>query len=169
MARIFLTGDKKLEATLKRLADKEADKIAKSALGAGLTVMVSAIRKAAPVGPTGNLKAGIGKRLEKGKRGGAFTAKAGINVGKRTKAVLSRKNFGPHAHLVALGTKARIRKSIGGKFGYITNPTPSQLSTGTMPKNPFVKHAASSSKTAVRAAMRKRAAKALAKAVAKSK
>lgn len=166
MARAFLTGDKQLEATLKRLADKEADKISRSALGAGLAKVQSAIRKAAPEGETGQLKAAIGKRLEKGKRGGRITAKTGINVGKN---IVKKGKFAPHAHLVALGTKARTRQAIGGKFGFISKPTEQQLSTGTMPSNPFVKQAAQSSRSTAIAAMRKRAAKALAKAAAKSK
>jgi len=171
MARKFLTGDKELEAMLKSLADKAADKIAKSALGAGLTVIRKAIKKAAPVGPTGNLKASIGKRLEKGKRGGVMTAKAGINVGKKTKkekttGIMAR---APHAHLVALGTQRRSRKTLGGKFATIVNPTPEQLATGTMPANPFVKQAAESAMGAASIAMRKQAAKALAREAAKAK
>jgi HK97 gp10 family phage protein len=168
MARKILTGDKELEATLKQLSDRHADRIAKSALGAGLGKIQAAIRKVAPVGPTGNLKAGIGRRLEKGNRGGKFTAKTGINVGKR-KAGKTTKGPAPHAHLVALGTKPRTRKVIGGKFGFITKPTDEQLSTGTMPSNPFVKQAYQSSRSAAFAAMRKLAAKVLAKAVAKRK
>ena len=170
MARKILTGDKELEATLKELADKAADRVAKSALGAGLNVIRRAIKKAAPVGPTGNLKASIGKRLEKGKRGRAFTAKAGINVGRKTKkekttGIMAR---APHAHLVALGTQRRSRKTLGGKFANIVNPTSEQLSTGTMPANPFVKQAAASAQGAAAIAMRKQAAKALAREAAKA-
>jgi HK97 gp10 family phage protein len=170
MARKFLTGDKEIEATLKALSDKSADKVAKSALGAGLTVIRGAIRKAAPVGKTGNLKASIGKRLEKGKRGKVFTAKAGINVGKKTKkekttGVMAR---APHAHLVALGTQRRSRKVLGGKFASITNPSAEQLTTGTMPANPFVNQAAASAMGAASLKMRKQAAKALAREVAKA-
>ena len=173
MTRIYLTGDKELEATLKNLADKEAYKIARSALGAGLSKMAAAIRRAAPVGPTGNLKANIGKRLEKGKRGGKIMAKAGVNVGKTKKtekaAGKSGRDRAPHAHLVALGTQRRARQAIGGRFAGIRNPTDQQLSTGTMPANPFVKQAVQSSKSSVTEAMQKRAAKALAKALQKIK
>jgi hypothetical protein len=172
MVRKILTGDKELEATLRTLADKAADRVAKSALGGGLVVTAKAIRKAAPVGETGNLKAGIGRRLEKGKRGGAFVAKAGVNVGKRTKAEKTAgrlaKQRAPHAHLVALGTKQRFRKTIGGKFSYIKEPTASQLSSGAMPKYEFVSTAAKSVQSAARAAMRKRAEKALAREAIKA-
>ena len=173
MARSFLTGNKEIEALLKKMADKEADKISRSALGAGLSVIAKAIKKAAPVGPTGNLRNSIGKRLEKGKKGGAITAKTGINVGKRTKKEKTAGKLttgrAPHAHLVALGTVARNRKSIGGKFSYVKTPSEQQLSTGTMPANPFAKVAASSAMASANAAMVKQAKKALAKAIAKSK
>ncbi len=170
MARKYLTGDKGLEATLAKLAGKEADRIAKSALGAGLTVIAKAQRKAAPVGKTGAVKASIGKRLESGKRGNSFTAKAGINVGKQSKKPkLTGMNINaPHSHLVALGTAQRSRKTIGGKFSYITKPTEQQLSTGIMPSNPFIKVAYEAANGNAAEAMRKRAEKALAKAALKA-
>jgi hypothetical protein len=167
MARKFLTGDKELEATLRKLADKEADKIARSALGAGLTALAKAEKKAAPVGKTGAVKASIGKRLERKKRSGVIVAKAGINVGKQTKKK-QRTGRAPHSHLVALGTKQRTRKTIGGKFSYITKPTEKQLNTGVMPKNDFIKRAATGATGSVMSAMHKQATKSLARAAAKA-
>lgn len=164
MARAYLTGDKELEATLKRLSDKSADRVARSALGAGLSVLAKAMKKLAPVGKTGNLKQSIGRRLEKGKRGGTIVAKAGVNVGKGAQ---KKGRTAPHSHLVVLGTKLRVRERLGGKFAWITHPTPQQLSTGIMPSNPFIRNATQSSKGAVQAAMRKRAAKKLAQEIAK--
>lgn len=160
-ARMWITGDAELEGKLRHLEMKVADRIAKSCLSAGLTVLARGMKKLAPVGETGALKASIGRRLEKGKRGGVFTAKAGINVGKisskQAAKDLRRIAKAPHSHLVALGTKPRTRKTIGGKFGYIKNPTSQQLSTGSMPSNEFVRIAYLASKSAVAAAMRRRA------------
>lgn len=160
MARKIITGDKELEATLKHLADKSADAVARSAVGGALAVLKRNIKKAAPVGPTGNLKASVGSRFDKAarKNRNTVTAKAGLNVGKKTKR---KKVNGPHAHLVALGTKPRFRKTLGGKFAGIKNPTNDQLSTGTMPSNAFVRDATGRSVSQMRTASVKRATKAL--------
>ena len=107
MARKIITGLPELEKTLKNLADKTADKIARSALRAGVVVVAKAEKAAAPVGKTGQLKASIGSRVGKG-RGGIFQAKAGVNVGKRTKAKQAKGPMAPHAHLAALGTQPRM-------------------------------------------------------------
>lgn len=155
MARRFIVGDLQLEATLKHLADKSADKIAKSAIGAGLTVLVKAMKKESPVGATTAVKNSIGRRFEKNKRTGVVTAKAGVNVGKRKKNQIGR--AAPHSHLVILGTKARRRKTIGGRFAFIRNPTDAQLSTGSGRSNPFVRRSVSASTTAVAQAMHKKA------------
>ena len=168
MARKILTGDKELEATLKKLADKSADRVARSVLGAGLTVIAKAMRNAAPVGKTGSVKASIGKRNQRNKRKGLFEAKAGVNVGKKKKQLSTAIATAPHGHLVALGTKPRFRKSIGGRFGYIKNPSQQQLSTGTMPSNPFIKQAYESARGNAAAAMKKRAEKALAREAIKA-
>jgi HK97 gp10 family phage protein len=166
MARTILTGDKEIENTLTKLADKAADRVARNALGAGLTVVAKAMKQAAPVGKTGAVKASIGKRNEKKKRTGVMEAKAGINVGKKTK---QKGRFAPHAHLVALGTKPRQRKRIGGRFSYLKNPTPQQLSTGTMPANSFVRMAYESSRSAARTAMTIAAKRSLGREVAKAR
>jgi hypothetical protein len=171
MARQFITGDRELEKTLKTLADKAADQIARSAIGAGLTVMKGAIKKAAPVGNTGMLKKSIGSRFERAKKGRPVVAKAGINIGKRKKNRPHKVAIGPHAHLIALGTDDRIRNRIGGKFAYLKNPTPRQRFTGRVTPNGFVKAATLSSTARVAAVMKKRAQKKLddwAKALARA-
>ena len=120
MARQFITGDVELEKTLAKLADKAADRVARSAIGAGLTVMKGAIKKAAPVGKTGMLKKSIGSRFQRASHGKPVVAKAGVNVGKKKKKEINTKRA-PHAHLVALGTKARTRKRLGGKYASTVN------------------------------------------------
>lgn len=185
MARSVFTGDRQVEKLLKKLADKAGDRVAKSCISAGTSVLRKEIKKAAPKGPTGNLKKSVGSRIS-GRIGKDYVAKAGINVGKRTakqtetrtisgqtfefkgvkrlkgKYAAAMKRSGkstiaPHAHLVALGTRRRFRSRLGGKFSYITNPTKSQLRTGKMPANPFVKRATRAAKGAIRAAMIKAA------------
>lgn len=169
MSRKVITGDKELEATLATLADKAADRVAKSALGAALTVAARAMKKAAPIGQTRTLRDSIGKRNERNKRNGIHTAKAGINVGKRKKKPDAGKVINaPHAHLVALGTQRRQRTKLGGLFAGIKNPTQEQLSTGVMPSNPFIKRAYEASRAVARTAAQRRAAKALAREAAKA-
>lgn len=145
--RKWITGDKELERTLATLGDaKTADRIAKSAIGAGLTVLNRAIKALVPVGQTGNLKSSIGRRLERSKSTKwRAVGKAGVNVGKTRKDGTHKR--APHSHLVALGTKERFHKS--GK------------SVGRMPANPFVRLATAASGPAVKEAMHARAAKAL--------
>lgn len=148
MARGFVTGDKEIERKLKQLSEKGADRVARNILNAQLRSLVKAMKAAAPVGPTGNLKQGLGSRLEKERRTHLQQAKAGIEVGKRSrkKAIkrlraVGRTQYAPHGHLVGLGTEQRARKRIGGRFRVIQNPTPEQLSTGTMPANDFIRRA----------------------------
>lgn len=171
MARLVLTGDKQIEATLKKLSDKGADKIATAAVRAGLNVISAGIRKESPKGETGTLKKSIGSRFEKKTRRTTTTAKAGIGVGKRKRSEKDVKRIirAPHGHLVALGTAQRTRKTIGGAFRSIVNPTPEQLSTGTMPSDPFVKRGYEKAKAKAAAKMKARAAMALEKVAAESR
>lgn len=166
MQAITITGDKELDANLATLQTKVGARLTKYALKAGVSKLSAAIRKAAPVGPSGNLKASVGSRVEK-TRDGIVTAKAGLNVGKRT--VKRRGRTAPHSHLVALGTKARFRNAVGGKFAYLKHPNRQQLSTGIMPANSFVKTAADSAQPSAFAAMRKNVERNLAKELAKLK
>jgi len=163
MARQIITGVPELEAVLSKLADKAADRVARSALGGGLTVATKRIRQAAPKGKTGALKKSIRSRFNRAKGNQPPSAKVGINVGKqkKTAAGFKKRIRAPHAHLVALGTKQRKRKALGGRFAYITKPTSRQLSTGTMPSNPFLKKAFEAARPETMKRIRERAARAL--------
>lgn len=176
MARKIITGDAELEKKLKGLSDKAADKIARSALSGAMWYTAKVMRRAAPVGATGDLQKSIGSRFEKGNKKNKPVAKVGINVGKQTKkrqqktqAEIGRIIRAPHGHLVALGTKRRTRKTIGGRFAFLNPAKPEQLTTGVMPAEPFVKQAYEAARAGVTAAMTKRATKALAREVAKQK
>lgn len=145
---------------LKGMQDRDADRIARSALGAGASVVRKEMRRNAPEGPTKNLKKSIGSRLVRNRRKFVVQAKTGINVGKRTKkqiATRGKTHRAPHGHLVALGTKPRVRNRIGGKFSWVTSPTRAQLSTGKMPANSFVRDTSRSSLSRARQAMASKA------------
>lgn len=163
---LTFTGDKAIDAKLATLQTKVGARLARYALKAGVSKLASAIRKAAPVGPTGNLKKSVGSRIEEKGRG-VFVAKTGLNVGKRS--VKRRGRMAPHSHLVAIGTQQRYRQSLGGRFAFVKHPTSQQLSTGVMPANPFVKVAAAGAQSSAVAAMRKNVERNLAKELANLK
>ena len=171
MVRQYVTGIPELEATLSKLADKSADRVARSAIGGGLTIAAKRIRQAAPKGKTGALKKSIRSRFIKQSGSRPTTAKVGVNVGKQKKTAegLVKRIKAPHAHLVALGTKRRKRKKLGGKFAFIKQPSSQQLSTGTMPENPFLRKAFEAARPETMQRMRDRAAKALEREAAKAR
>lgn len=126
---VRITGVKKVDRRLKRLALKDAKRIGRAAINKGMTPVVKEIRKATPKGPTGTLKKAVGKRNKKNRRTGIQEAKVGYNVGlkhRKAKPGAKRKpkKRAPHAHLFGIGTKSRSWKS--GK------------STGRMPGNKAV-------------------------------
>ena len=101
MATATLTGDKALDRKLKRLADKEAKKIARKAVRSGMAVVGKALKQAAPDKPT---RKSIGNRQKRSK-GLLVTAKIGINVAKK-------KNKKVYTALwTTLGTAVRKTKS----------------------------------------------------------
>jgi HK97 gp10 family phage protein len=128
----YLTGDERLHKKLRQLIEA-GDKSAGKAMRKGATKIAGAIRKEAPVGPSKTLKKSIGSKVKRSAKRGITDARAGIGVGKK-KAKTAR-----HGHLVGLGTTLRRRKKLGGKFAGVDNPSDTQLSTGTMPSNDFVK------------------------------
>lgn len=145
------TGEKELEKILKTMSGRAAERISSAALSGGLTVLRREMRKAAPVGKTGQLKKSIGSRNEKNKRNGIRTAKAGINVGRTRKTTVRA----PHGHLVALGTKERFTKS--------------GASRGRVVANGFIQSATSAAQGQLTAAMVKRAKKTLERELRKAK
>jgi HK97 gp10 family phage protein len=171
VARQIITGVPELEAVLSKLADKAADRVARSAIGGGLTVAAKRIRQAAPKGKTGAFKKSIRSRFNRKQGSRPVSAKVGINVGKQKKTAegLVKRIKDPLAHLVALGTKRRKRKKLGGKFAFIKQPSSQQLSTGTMPENPFLRKAFEAARPETMQRMRDRAAKALEREAAKAR
>lgn len=160
-ARIYMTGDKQVERMLRNMQTKDADRISKRCIRAQLNEGVKEVRKGAPRGETKALAKSVGARLERKRKTHEVVGKFGINVGKRSKkAVASRgkTHRAPHGHLVALGTKLRTRKRIGGKFAGITNPTAQQLRTGRMNPNKFVSEGTARARPKMAAAAQRKAA-----------
>lgn len=135
-------------------------RIARSVENAGLRALVRAEKAAAPIGDTKQTRQSLGKSITLKNPIGLIEGKTGIGVAQKSRPAK------PHAHFNA-GTKPRYRKSLGGKFRWILRPTAAQLRTGTMPANPFVSRAASSSTSAVQAAMTTAGQKALTRETAK--
>lgn len=106
MATSF-TGDRALDRRLASLEKREAKKFARKAINAALTIANKSIKSEAP---SKRVRKSIGKRFKKNKRTNVTEAKAGINVGKKRGA----NTRAPHAHLVALGTRRRKRRRLGG-------------------------------------------------------
>lgn len=107
------TGIPELDRKLKTLGDAGSRRVARSALGKGMTVIAKRIRAEVPESATKghgtkNIKASIGKRYAKNRRTGVMQARVGIDVGKK------RAQQKPQAHLRALGTVERKRTRIGG-------------------------------------------------------
>ena len=138
---VVITGVKELDAKLKRLSTKTAKKAARAGLGAGLTVLAKKMRQMAPKATTPghsnrSIKASIGKRQKKDKVTGITSAVAGIDVGKKKSKQV------PQAHLLALGTVVRTRKSVGGKFKGSENK-----GTGKVIGNDFIKRASDAARS----------------------
>lgn len=160
--QIVMTGMKEFDNKLKDMETKAGNRIARATIGAGLTQLKKSIKAAAPEW----MKASIGARQGKNPRKGVYEAKAGVNVGKRTKK--SARNWNAWVPVAVLGTMLRRRKSIGGKFSYITNPTQAQLSTGQIKPHPIVKQGLAAAKGSMTTAMQAAFDRALAKEVAKA-
>ena len=164
---VFFTGFEPMMKNLQQLeSPKIRDRIIKEGLGSGLNRLRTAIRKEAPKGPTGILRGAIGRQVKKGKQGGVWFAKVGVNVG--VKRASARR--APHGHLVALGTKQRSRRHIGGRFSFLdaaAQKHPLMLSTGKMPENDFVGRGYNKAIGKAMATLEKRIAKKLASEVKK--
>jgi hypothetical protein len=160
-AQIRMTGIKEFDDKLKQMERKASNRIATQVLKAGARKAVKAIQNVSPEW----MKDGIGSNVGTNKRKDVFEAKIGINVGKRSK----KKAKADWAAAQVLGTVKRTRKTIGGKFSYITRPSESQLSTGQEKAKGVVKQGMTAAQSTIQAAMKDKFNKALAKEVAKAK
>jgi len=87
-----LSGDKELLAALDKLPMAVGGKVIKNAIRAGGRQITKAAKEKAPLGPTGNLRKGIGTKLV-------------VYQGDETAVLMVGVNFrkAPHAHLVEYG------------------------------------------------------------------
>ena len=138
MADRIITGIEQVDRKLLLLATKDANRIARSGLNAGLTSLARTIRREIDAEPISRelkkaLKLTVGKRLENNSRRFDVGAKAGFGVGKNTRAkkaqiakrklkrgTAQRKGVGissANVHWFALGTARRStnspRRSVG--------------------------------------------------------
>ncbi len=152
---VTLSGLTQFERNLIKLATSIPDRVMIASAKAAVRVVAKGIKAAAaPHKKTGGLFRSIGGRAAKRIDGTISTAKAGVGLGKLTKRQKEKGvSKGRHGHLVGLGTKPRQRVKIGGRYAVIKRPTPSQLSTGTMPADDFVKRGYVSSYSEMQSAM----------------
>lgn len=160
LVSVTMTGVKQFDDKLKTMELKAANRVARNTLGAGARVVQKAVKSIAPA----SIKKSVGLRNEKGKRSGRLETKVGINVGKRG----GRTEFKRWAPLIVLGSVKRKRERIGGKFSYITKPTPDQLSTGQIKKHDIVNQGFAASKGSANSAMKKAFDRSVAREVAKA-
>ena len=163
------SGMSQFERNLARLATTIPDRVMIAAAKSAVRVVTKGIKSAAAVHKkTGGLFRSIGGRVARRVDGSVSTAKSGVGLGKLTKKQKEKGvSKGRHGHLVGLGTKPRQRVKIGGRYAVIKRPTPSQLSTGTMPADDFVKRGYVSSYSEMQLAMAMAATKTLTREAAK--
>lgn len=159
-ASMFLTGVPELDKKLEQMERKAGNRVARNTLGAGARVVQKAIKAISPA----KIKDSVGMRNEKSRRSGKLETKVGINVGKRSKT-----RWAQWAPLIVLGSKFRTRKTIGGLFSYIKNPTAAQLATGVIPKTDIVNRGVAASKGSADSAMNKAFKRSLEREIAKAK
>ena len=116
-----ITGDRKLDAKLKRLGDKAAKKVSAQGIRAGLRVIVKAIKSEIP-SHMKEAKKAIGSHFKR-KKSGEVTAKVGAAVGKKKTAAGGRGDKpgvgigAANIHWLLLGTGERTQKTTGRKTG----------------------------------------------------
>lgn len=98
-----------------------ANRVARHAIGKGLTVMAKAMRRMAP---SRSFRAAIGRRNAIPKGRSRHVAKVGLNVN------VGKGKWMPHAHLAILGTGQRIR---GNKLGSTETAQPGNSKKGVVP------------------------------------
>lgn len=132
-ASISLEGVNQVWREIKRFEKRVGPRIAGRMLGAGMRSFAAGVKREIPKTQTPGhsnrrLKKSVGYRYAK-TRSGIQSAKFGFRVGRR------KANAAPHAHLYVLGTKARTRRRIGGRFARFKA---AKRTTGMMPGRPNI-------------------------------
>lgn len=138
-----LSGFPVVHGVIKELGERFGNtierKLARAALGAGVTEMAKIIRERSP--KRTRIRKSIAGKQKNNKYIGRYEAKAGLNVG-------SKRGTAPHAHFFTLGTANRYHKKTG-KF------------VGRVQPNDFVRRAADEGGPRVIVAMTRRITKRL--------
>ena len=147
-----ITGDKRTDRRLARLESRDAKRIGRRVVTAGVRVMAKGIKAEVPIASTAghsnkSTKRAIGWRNKKNRRTNVQEAKAGGNVGKK------KGQRAPHIHLITIGTRRR--------------QTSSGANRGRVSGNDFVKRAARKTRGAMVAKMRQSARENIAREVRK--
>lgn len=117
----MITGQRKLIRNLNAVGDRIAKKVARSAIGAGQTVIAKSIRQEVPPRYK-ELRKAVNKKLKKSRKGG-YDAKIGAGVGKQKPPKRSGQNSGgvgisgANIHWAVFGTDDRTVKSTGKAAG----------------------------------------------------
>lgn len=127
----FVTGDRKLDRTLKIIATKVAEKAVASGIRAGLGELRKSIRAQIPQ-PA--VRKAVATRFKRRKKAGTVEAKAGFGVGKQKKlqTVRARPGVGiskTNAHWYGLGTSERRQRTTGRRTGRM--PASQAVTLGT--------------------------------------
>jgi len=104
-----IEGMDELLRKLSTLDKKSGKRVLRKSTRAASAIFLKAVRKAAPVGPTGNLKKSVGRQYKWNGRASTDVAKTGPQFAKEGEE--------PHGHLVELGTKERTVKNLYGRPG----------------------------------------------------
>ena len=135
---IKVEGMQELLRKLKQLDTRSGRKVLRKGTNAAAKPLVRAVKSAAPVGPTKNLRRSIGKKSKFYRTSTTDVAIIGPRIG------TSKDYRGYHGHLVEEGTKERTVKDWMGlkKRGLVKKAI--RMRVGKMTPNPFTKRAADS-------------------------
>ena len=138
IASIRIEGVPELQAAFDRVSAQFGPRPVKAVLSRAATPIRRAMKREAPVGPTGNLRRSIRKKSLRGD----------------PPAVSVRPDFkiAPHAHLVVRGTGERFHLGSGVTIGRLRVGL-SGKSVGSMPANDFVARAEKQSESQARQIM----------------
>lgn len=130
---------KRIEAELKQFNPDRMTKVLRTSTRAGASRLAARMRKLAPVGPTGNLRASIGTARVR-RRGGTAAVAAPLQKAGRRMAdgTVKGARKGYHRHLVVRGTKPHwIKVSWAHALDLPFGPRDAVHHPGSKP-NPFV-------------------------------
>jgi hypothetical protein len=140
MSAVVITGQRELVARLRRLGGPRLRTIARRVTSTAMAPVLADAKASAPIGPTGRLRASVGKLASTNKRRDAFSSRVGIRRdftyrsssgaktvsgrGKKRDAALAKgyaqdkKSAQQYARLIEFGydRKGRLRRKAGGAF-----------------------------------------------------